>query len=203
MNKHTRVSIKIEPVGEKSYTIQHLLKNTQMLNKLDVDDLFVYGNKYNDIIEMHKEISKYKMLDNWSIDNTEIVSDSDLGIEWAFNMIEKKAERRKGIDITFETDNFWLDPKCKQYHVTWHTAFASDYFNNRDMHKVRKKIVDDNWGWYMHDVLESLGWIRFQGNLKNKTIYHRKEISPSQWRVIIAYCTKYNLSIDKTLYREV
>jgi hypothetical protein len=93
---HTQFKLKIEPVGEKSFEIEHLLRDMTFESAEDLDEHYLdYGYPGNHLIQIHRDESKYYSLKNWSVIEFELLSACDIGATRALKMMDEVQKRRK------------------------------------------------------------------------------------------------------------
>lgn len=131
------------------------------------------------------------------------------GIKWALANSDRLAQKKK---VSLEEQwkdlgsNGWLNPKGEFFEVAWHVNFASEYIErdyNLDEAYERFRDDDNHWNENSCDFLESLGWIRIQGDRSGNRHYVEnaqfRSINYIQMRKLTLICMKYGADFKKVI----
>lgn len=196
-----RIYLNIYPTGEPQYEVVKDIKTKkQKLSVSEVDELFVFGNEYNYVIQECLDCSKFGMLDNWEI--SKIEDYATLGMLSALDRMEhldKLKKRQFKKDFKDLTNNCWIAPNGNYFNIKelgGHNEFAHNWFKKN----FEKKVSIFS---YHCEELEKLGWVRVQGWRSVPEFYSSQthKVNHKQWETVLNICKKFNLKLPEFYYR--
>lgn len=204
---HTEFTVKIKPVGQRSYKKTYLFKNILIDDIEELDEYISWGCDGNWIIKEAVDIAKYNILDDYRIISLINLSDSDLGIRWALensNRVEKLRKKQFIKNTTHLFYNGWIKPNGEFIKIDYdqfHIDYAEWYIYDNDLKDDFYKEHDKHFSMSQSDYMEKiLGWVRVQGRRNTLGNASFSKITNAQMRTLLELCFKYDKSFKEVVY---